>query len=333
MPLPNPFPAARYRLEFQVDRPLALPPFAGSTLRGVFGHALRRTACVTGLPACEPCALYRSCAYPAVFESPPPPGARRIYSDIPQPYVVEPPPMCESGAPLRPGSAFAFDLVLIGPALSQLPLVLLAWQRALHSGIGAGNRGRAQLQRVWLQGDDEPVLAGPQGRLRPHATGIRWPEPAQAPSAVRLNLLTPLRIKREGRVVAAGQPLTAVDVLMAIVRRVAELCELQLATDTGFDFSALREAACHVHCEADLHWQDGRRWSNRQQQHVPLDGLVGRIVLRGPLAPFWPLLHLGQWLHLGGKASHGLGRYALEPLALDAAPVHDPAASTRPAHA
>lgn len=40
-------PLARYRLEFFVDTPLYLPAYAGSTLRGAFGGALRAAACMT----------------------------------------------------------------------------------------------------------------------------------------------------------------------------------------------------------------------------------------------------------------------------------------------
>lgn len=38
--LPNTLPISRYRFTFLVKRDLRLPPYATSTLRGVFGHAL-----------------------------------------------------------------------------------------------------------------------------------------------------------------------------------------------------------------------------------------------------------------------------------------------------
>jgi hypothetical protein len=323
MPLPDPFPVARYRLEFEVERAMALPPYAGSALRGVFGHALRHAACVTGMPNCKPCPLWRRCAYPALFETPPPEQARRVYSEIPQPYVVEPPPEADA-ARLRPGTTFCFHVVLIGPALAQLPLVLLAWQRALEGGVGAGDGGCARLRRVWLHGDDaEPVLEGPGGRLRPHSTGVACPPEALAPEAVRVELLTPMRLKREGRVLGVYDRVTPADLLHALVRRTADLCELQLGLPTGFDFASLRERAARVQGEASLRWHGAARWSNRQQQAVPMDGLIGHLTLRGELGPLWPLLYLGQWLHVGGKATLGLGAYRLAPVR-DPAPVSAP---------
>lgn len=38
----NTFPVARYRFEFKVRQTIRLPDYAGSMLRGAFGHALRQ---------------------------------------------------------------------------------------------------------------------------------------------------------------------------------------------------------------------------------------------------------------------------------------------------
>jgi hypothetical protein len=309
---PDPFPVARYRLECEVVRPLALPDYAGSALRGVFGHALKELACVTLARDCRGCALLRTCPYPAVFETPPPDDARRIYSDIPHPFVVEPPAWGTVDIPT--GAALGVGLVLIGPAQQHLPLLLHAWERALRRGLGSAG-GTARLLRVRAldhsDPDAGPVLeTGPDARLRDHPASLPLPAPGAAPKTVRVELLTPLRLKRDGRPLRPGQ-LQPRDLLMALVRRTADLCELQLGRRTGWDFAALSRQASAVAGSARLEWRDATRWSNRQQQHTPLGGLVGTIDLEGDFAPFWQLLHLGQWLHVGGKATFGLGRYRL----------------------
>lgn len=312
--LPDPFPVARYRLEFEVERPIRLPEYAGSALRGVFGHALKRLACVTRERDCKACALWRGCPYPAVFETPPPPDARRAYGEIPHPFVVEPPPWGERDH--AAGSRLHVHLVLIGPALAHLALVLVAWQRALQRGLGPAD-GSARLLHVHAESDDEPVLDDPRGRLREHAASIALPSADESPAVVDLEFTTPLRLKRDGHVLGVGS-LTPQDLLMGLVRRSAELCELQLGRRPAWDFAALKRAAAAVSGDKDLHWRDWTRYSSRQQQPMTLGGAVGRWRLAGDLRPFWPLLHLGQWLHVGGKATFGLGRYRL--LAPAAAP-------------
>ena len=343
MPLPLVFPVARYRFQFIAEQPVQLPDYAGSALRGVFGHALRAAACVTGLPDCSPCALYRSCPYPAIFETPPPLNyPRRKLSNIPQPFVVEPPPWGESSYPA--GSVLSFDSVLIGPALQQMPLLLLAWRHALQRGLGP-QQGRARLTQLWLEGDAEPLLGGGSGSgsggdngsgsdssigggsdrdgdaasagrwaLRPHPQSLALPPPEAAPASVSLHFSTPLRLQRDGQVLGAGH-LTPRDLLMALLRRTAQLVELQLGSTLDVDFAALNAHASTVTGEHQLVWRDWSRNSSRQQQRMVLGGLVGRWTLRGDLAPFWPLLHLGQWLHVGKNTTFGLGRYHLEPSA------------------
>jgi hypothetical protein len=80
------FPVARYRFEFQVRQAIRLPDYAGSMLRGAFGHALRQLACMTRQKDCAGCPLIGSCPYPMIF-APPPPATHRLqkFSQIPPP--------------------------------------------------------------------------------------------------------------------------------------------------------------------------------------------------------------------------------------------------------
>jgi hypothetical protein len=129
-------PLARYRLTFRMEDELRLPEFAGSLLRGQFGASLRRTACMTGAPVCPGCPLYRTCPYPAIFETPAPEQhALQRFSQVPNPYVIEPPPL-GSRRFLQAGETVSFHIVLIGRALAQLPLIAYAFQRAFDHGIG-----------------------------------------------------------------------------------------------------------------------------------------------------------------------------------------------------
>mgnify|MGYP001270064672 CR=1 FL=1 len=114
--LPDPFPVARLRLHTRVERAVHWPEYAGSALRGLWGHALRRLACATGQPDCNGCPLRARCAYPALFEPLPAPGEQRR-ADMTPPYVIEP---GADARALAAGDAYAFDLVVFGAALDQL---------------------------------------------------------------------------------------------------------------------------------------------------------------------------------------------------------------------
>jgi len=300
-------PLARYRLEFEVETPLHLPAYAGSTLRGAFGGALRATACMTRQKTCEACPLLATCPYAVVFETQPPAAGHALqkFSQVPHPYVIEPPQWGERN--YAPGEALAFHLVLAGRALDQLPLVVWAFVKAFARGVGRGD-GTARLARVVHVGATETVvLDGPEKAITDHAAGIS-PWPTLDGDSVTLHFDTPLRLQTEGRRATADE-YTPRRLLMALVRRVALIHEFHGPGPLALEFGELTRRAEAIVGEKDLRWRDWTRYSSRQQQKMALGGVVGTWTLTGDLGPFLPFLHLGQWLHVGKEATFGLGAY------------------------
>jgi hypothetical protein len=89
-PASSPFPQlSRFRFGLRALGRIRLPPYPGSAWRGLLGHGLRRTACVTCAPACDGCLLIHGCVYSQLFETPPPPGLDlRGFSSVPHPFVL-----------------------------------------------------------------------------------------------------------------------------------------------------------------------------------------------------------------------------------------------------
>lgn len=313
------FPVARYRLDWQATRPIRLPDYAGSMLRGAFGHALRQLACMTRQKECDACPLLATCPYPLIFRPPPPPEhALQKFSAIPVPYVIEPP---ESGARLVvPGETFSFNVVLIGRALKELPLVVLAWRRALARGIGAGD-GTAELVSIVHCGTagETEVHRPDTGTIAPHEQAIAL-RPARdsdaGPTCATLRIVTPLRLQQNGRALPP-EKLDVRTLLMALIRRASLLGEFHGNGPLVENFAPLLGTCGEIRDEKRLVWRDWTRYSSRQQQKMALGGVVGEWTLEGPLGPFSGFLELGQWLHVGKEAAFGLGRYRLATAAGD----------------
>lgn len=307
------FPLARYRFEFQATRPIRLPDYAGSMLRGAFGHALRQLACMTRQKACDGCPLLATCPYPAIF-APPPPAEHALqkFSAIPVPYVIEPP---ESGVRLlAPGETFSFNIVLIGRALRELPLLILAWRRALARGIGAGD-GTAELVSVVQCGaaGETEVHRPDMGTVIVHEQSIALQTAGENDAGLTratLRIVTPMRLQLNGRALPP-EKLDARTLLMALVRRANLLAEFHGNGPLLEDFAPLLAASTEIRDDKRLVWRDWTRYSSRQQQKMALGGVVGEWTLEGPLGPFSRFLDLGQWLHVGKEAAFGLGRYRL----------------------
>ena len=299
----------RYQFNLTLETPLRLDFYSGSLLRGVFGQALRKVSCMTKLKDCRECPLYRSCPYTTVFEMPPPLQHNlQAFSQIPNPYLIEPPPL---GAKVyQAGEPLSFSMVLIGPAIAQLPLIIFAWQQAFALGVGKYH-SRARLTSVALVDaqNRQQIIYDPQSHhaVQAHSSAA-LPTLAAQPS-LTLTFSTPLHIQKQGKVLA--ETMTAKDFLMALIRRYYLLHEFYGRDYQAPLFSQLAEQAQTIQSQSEFNWCRWQRYSNRQQQKMRFDGVLGRITLSGDLRPFLPMLQAGQWLHIGNKTTFGMGRYQI----------------------
>lgn len=289
------FPVIRYRIFFQVITAICFTDYAGSALRGALGHALKNIACLTaarnrGVCQCQP----DQCIYRQLFDP-----AKKILSnqrqqDIAPPLIIE---ACQQPQHMAAGEQGYFDMILIGHlAQQQLAIIQLAWQRALHDGIGIknglGQRGNAQLISI-------EVLN------RPDTT-------PDNPGQVQLQLLSPLRLARQNKLVDTTQ-LDAEILLKAMIRRYALIHELHDAP-IDLNYDQLKSDISAVELNTQLVWQNWVRYSNRQKQEMTLGGLVGTIQISHLSDQLWHIVYLCQWLHVGKNTVFGLGHYQLCPV-------------------
>ena len=301
-----------YRLHFEVIDPLVVQDFLGSQLRGAFGPALKRAVCVLPEhPECATCPKRRGCPYPWFFEDI---GAtlevEARHHAPPRPFIIGPD---VSEGFLPPGAVLGMNLTLIGWANEVLPFVLNAWQEAGRRGLGP-RRARLLLREVLQQ---DPQRDGRLRRIDASDGSLHplVPKPLRAPPAapkVRLVLITPLHLKRDGHLVREGQFRFA-DLHQNLVKR-RELLQYFYGAAKGSLQAEAAEAIPDPVIEGRLYWRDWTRWSNRQGTRMKFGGLMGHLVLDGALlGSRWEELWLGQFLHAGNETSFGLGRYVLLP--------------------
>ena len=309
-------PLARYRFTFRMRAPLRLPDYAGSLLRGQFGASLRRVACMTGEPTCDGCPLRTTCPYPAIFEAPAPAEhTMQNFSHVPNPYVIEPPPF--GTRHVEAGGALQFCVVLVGRAVTQLPLVSFALQRAVEGGLGreraAGALETIEWEEVSVDGPVAfvPVWQAGDAAIAAHEARLPLPTPISPALRFTVAIHTPMRLQQQGHPVRP-HALTPRKLVADLLRRITLLAEFH-ADRAGLvpDVHALVRHADSLAHQPALRWQDWSRYSSRQQQEMTLGGVVGAWTLEGDLAPLLPWLWLGQWLHVGKNATMGMGGYHL----------------------
>lgn len=309
------FRLSRLRLIVEAPEGWELPEFAGNTLRGGFGYALRAACCVARGRQCPECLLRGRCLYARTFEAQRPAGADlyRNMTAVPRPFVLEP-PLARS---LPPGGRAEFGLVLVGEAMSALPYFIYALTELGRLGVGqrrspyllcaAEGWGLAGWQPVY-DGGREVLLGEPPTVGQAEIAALAAQHRGQGQAA--LHLLTPLRLKFAQHLAEGAE----FHILARnLLRRVSQLGYFHCGQALQVDFRGLITAAQQVRiAAADLRWHDLQRFSGRQQAAMRLGGLLGRVVYAGDLAPWWELLALGELVHAGKNTTFGLGQYRLE---------------------
>ena len=303
------------RVTLCAAEPVELPAYTGSTLRGALGGVLKAVGCqLDAKRACESaCAMPQRCAYGALMETPVPKGApKRIRASkyAPHPWVITPP---EGGA-LFSGDELELELTLFGPARRRLAEVVEALGHLEEIGLGKG-RGALELVRIEDASSGEPIWRGGELMLRgvtPESLALEPQTGDEDVEALAVDLVTPTQLLRGGDLVRE------LDV-GELVYQCANRLHLMAACHGRTGPEPIRAGAWSKRArssdvtivEHDLAPVRLERWSSRQGRHHDLRGLVGRVVLSGPLGPFLPVLRAGQVTHIGKGISFGLGKLRL----------------------
>ncbi len=307
---------AQFRFLLRAASPLLLPARnKGNTLRGAFGTMLRKLCCHPGCPGAARCEFRATCTYAQVFEPAAPEGSPALsnYQAIPRPFVIRPP--LEEKTGYQPGETVEFGLILVGRAIEFLPYFVLTFNRLGEEGLGV-KRARCALERVeQLEASGcatAVVYDGGTRVMRPAAGSIREVSSACASQsrALQVRFLTPTFLVFEGHAVREPH-------FHHLVRRLRDrlnaLATFYCGGPLVLDFKGLGERAAAVlrtHC--DLRWMARQRQSSRTGRRHDVSGFVGTCAFAGDLAEFLPLLHFGQYLHVGKHTAWGNGWLSLQ---------------------
>lgn len=313
----TPLVAHRLRVLCTAETALMLPVVRGPVVRGALVGALLADFCpVQGGDGCGASGLAAVCPVCALLSGSEEGTGHGL--ETPRPFTVEP-PLGSHGA-LSPGDPFEFGLTLFGQATVLLPYLLSGITRMGQVGIGDRRvaPGRFRLHEVWavdplggrqqrLASDDDDLVSMPDLPLTHAAVCERA---ARLPrEAITLELLTPLRLVADGKLV---HRLSFDALLRRLLRRLDQLTLATTGDKLDLPFAQLIEAAGAVRVVRDeTRWLDANSHSSRTGKTTPIGGLVGRVTFAGKLDPFLPWLVWGEIAHVGKDATKGNGWYRL----------------------
>ena len=210
----------------------------------------------------------------------------------PKPFVLLPP--LDDNETYKSGHQFNFELTLFGEACNHYAVTQAAIEY-LGRRMGLGfNRGKYEIIEIQTQHFDFA------------------PQPDTKINNVTLTMATRLRLKHKNRL-CRRLPAFSIFLLRLIKRLETLQKHYAPKSDVEIQQRALIEHAHSISIGSqNLKWNEWDRYSARQKSRMKFGGLLGSVSFRGDLEPFYPLLQLGEWLHVGNKTSFGLGKYKLE---------------------
>lgn len=306
------FEFSYFTFRLRVLSKIQMPSFKGTILRSSFGKHFRRVVCMQKGTDCGVCFFGFKCPYAFIFESPR--LKKESYwhaSHDPHPFVFNF-SQAEKSIYL-PGEELCLNLLLVGEGIDYLPHFVLVFEDMGRTGIGNG-RGRFEVVEVSandLQGS-KVVFRG-AGRTfvndGPRITSADLNRTESTHNRIKLHFCTPARIQKNGKIVdTIDFPL----LVRAILRRYSWLSNLYCHVLPDLPYDQVLSKAEEIEADSvNLKWQKVSHFSYRQKRRFSLNGLVGSIIYEGDLAPYMPLLKLGEYIHVGKNTAFGLGKYIL----------------------
>jgi hypothetical protein len=207
-------------------------------------------------------------------------------------------------------------LTLVGRAIEELPIVVVALRRTAERGLGVPllprpghRRGRLSLLHVGTADRSHTLWEASSDRYSP-PPATEPPSATDGRAKIRIELVTPLRMKHAGRLSSVLPPPLF---LTALARRANALAILFGVGRPTVDEDEVEGLAEGVQVEgATLRLLHVRRYSARQARRMEWPGLVGELRWAGSVLPqLWPLLRFGELVQIGKGTALGFGRYRL----------------------
>lgn len=248
--------------------------FLGSTLRGAFGVSLKKVVCINPSFKCKDCFASNNCLFYDFYESKNKAHTYRFSKEL--------------------GSIdYDFSLYLFENATDKLPYILSTLHKMLYE-IGLGvERKKHQIQSITC--NDIKVYEDEKFNLENTKTDTVIVSNPQ--TEVRLELLTPLRIKNHNRL--ERNTIELKQILQSIQNR---LCELKNEEKKKLPFEPHYKLI-----KNDVKFLDLSRYSNKQKTKMKFGGLIGEMVFDEVDPQSFQLLKIAEIIGVGKQTVFGLG--------------------------
>lgn len=290
----------KLRAVFRAEENGELPAYLGSTIRGVLGHALRNSVCVTTPNVrCHECPFSETCEYTAHFYS-----TGNIAGSV-NPFVLHVP--IRNKTKWERGDILSFDITIFGKSTLAADFYVNGILNMAHYGFGI-NRLKFTPVHIINVFDKTLIWSDQQIWMRNFQPFYLNIEGRETNSAL-LRFNSPTRVVMNQKL---QHKLTFEQIIQAILTRI----RLVLHAYEGIilevnEEEVLEEARKIKTVEEEWHYIDFKRYSKTYNGKLGLPAIEGFVRFQGNITPFTKLLEVGEIVHIGKNTTHGFGNYTL----------------------
>lgn len=275
-----------------------LPPYLGSTIRGIMGHCIREFYCQHRDKKCFLCENRTSCVYVQCFSNTGgEAGAVNSYTIYVQGQGKE---------KWEQGDYCEFDLTLFGKGTEQAGVYLDALLAAQRKGWGSA-RLQFRLTQIMDPDSQKLIYAGGKSWMRNLNPRPLLTKERNATSAC-LIFDTPLRM------LIGGEPFQTLSfevLIQFLTRRMSLLIMKYTDLCLEWDIEEILHKAAKINT-VDEFWKEvafSRYSMNSRNGKLELPARTGWVLYEGDLSCFVPILEAGRHLRLGKGTTIGFGHY------------------------
>lgn len=290
-------------IAYRSPKNIELPEFQGSTIRGVFGRALKSAFCVMHHRDCGICMVKDSCGYFDIFESID--GESILKSKgmerKPHPYILVPP---EKNIYLE-NEIFFFRMTVLGENHSRIPYLLYAFQKMGELGFG---KSREKMELYSVKDATTGNIIMEKEKYHRENLGIyvlqNSFQDTKIPDSLILKWVTPVKLMRNGNIV---RKIDSESFRRAMYRRYTMIHKVYGILDES-DMEDLPSLEIETLSGEIKEW---KRYSNRQNRSLKMEGLTGMLRVFPKTMKNFFLIQCLTKLHLGKATAFGQGRFKL----------------------
>lgn len=292
---------------------MTLSYYPATTLRGGLGYCLKQKLCIYDVKTCnQKCQNPSECSYTKAFEEQVGALIDSHYVSYARPYIIRTNKNYKNH--YRQGEVFEFDLLLFGDMIKDYMSYIGAMIRFGEKGIGKNSE---KFTVKWIKSIDATaekiIFEYNQLLSKPSVLSFNeiYSEPKELPKKLKIEFISPARVKFDGQYL---YEISFELFVQNLVRRLKSM--LYFHHDYILDNELAEffiDAAIDVETvHSEWNFESIGRFSTRQKQKMNLNGVVGEMIVEGEsLQRLYPLLYLGQFLHIGKQSAFGFGQYRL----------------------